>query len=128
LIVDRQKPWRDFSARSLETAGFLVRTLDSYDCSAFDACVQKEKPDLVLFGCAAVEPEDQEMIENILRHRFHLLVLCTSPSWLIVHGLFRAGAADIVDKSYDPNRLLTLVNQTLESLSPRNSYQAAAAH
>lgn len=128
LIVDRQKSWREFSTTNLQREGFSVRSFGVYDPSKFDSYVTKSMPDLVVLGCATLEAHDQEMIEHILRLRVQLLVVCTSPSWPVVHSLFRAGVADVTDKSYDPARLLRVVNETLESTSPRNSYQAVLQH
>ena len=124
LIVDRESYWRSFSANSLEAAGFAVHTLDSYDYAAFLDYVRDEPPDLIVFGCGKVEPEDQEMIEHMLEQGCHLLVLCTSPEWALVQTLFRAGADDVADKPYDRGRLLDLIRQTLQSIVPRNSYEA----
>lgn len=124
LIVDRESYWRAFSANALQAAGFAVRTLDSYDYRLFQEYVHEEPPDLIVFGCGNVEPEDQEMIERMLNQGYHMLVLCTSPEWPLIHSLFQAGADDVADKPYDRGRLLRLVEQTLQSIVPRNSYEA----
>jgi Response regulator containing CheY-like receiver, AAA-type ATPase, and DNA-binding domains len=124
LIVDRQKSWRDFSSKNLQREGFSVRSFGVYDHSKLDLYVTKSTPDLVVLGCSTLEPPDQEIIKHILRLRVQLLVVCTSPTWPVLHSLFREGVADVADKSYDPARLLQIVKETLESSSPRSSYEA----
>jgi len=126
LIVERQKYWGEFATDALLAAGFSVRTLDRYDYCALDDCVHQETPDLVVLGCAGVEPDDQEMIQQVLQLRCHLLVFCTAPPWEVMHSLFRAGASDVVDKPYDSDHLVSIVAQTLKSVLPQNYYQAVA--
>jgi DNA-binding response OmpR family regulator len=126
LIVERQEYWGEFAANALVAAGFSVSILRNYDHCAFDHCVHQKTPDLVVLGCAGVEPDDQEMVEEVLRLRCPLLVFCTDPPWEVMHYLFRAGASDVVDKPYDPDRLINIVVQTLASVSPRSCYQAVA--
>jgi hypothetical protein len=57
------------------------------------------------------------LIDRIIEHKDHLLVLSTSLPWDVMRQLFRHGATDVTEKPYDPGGLITTVNQVIESLS-----------
>lgn len=124
LLIDYHLYWREFSTRVLRSVGFSVCTLDTYNYIPPQDCLNGENPDLVVLGCAQVGPEEQQLITRVLAHKHHLLVLCDFLPGQLMRSLFLQGVDDIVDKPYDPDYLITLVNEVLESLVPRNSYQA----
>lgn len=124
LLIDHQSYWRELSSRALRDVGFFVSTLATYNQALLEDYLKEENPDLVVFGCTCIRDEEQRLIEQVLKHKQHLLVLCTTLSWHIIRSLFRQGVADIVDKPYDPDSLIKIVNQALASTIPRNGYQA----
>lgn len=124
LLIDYQQYWREIFTQALKSVGFLVCTLETYNYAPPQDCLQSEKPDLVVLGCAHIGPEEQQLITRILAHKHHILVLCDFLPWQVMRSLFLLGVDDIADKPYDPTYLIGIVNQTLESTIPRNSYQA----
>lgn len=124
LLIDYQPYWREISTQALKSIGFSVYTLETYNYSPPQDCLHGEKPDLVVLGCAHIGPEEQQLITRILAHKYHILVLCDFLPWQVMRSLFLQGVDDITDKPYDPAYLVSIVNQTLESTVPRNSYQA----
>jgi len=124
LIIDHQAYWRELSTQALEDVGFYVRTLATYNQAPLQDCLKGEKLDLVVLGCTRVGDEEQRLIAQVLSRRQHLLVLCVSLSLQIMRSLFLLGVDDIEDKPYNPERLITIVNQALASTIPRNGYQA----
>lgn len=122
LIIERQEKWREDAARSLREMGFLVGTLGHYDYNEPAAEIAGRPPDLVILGCARIKHEERELIHKILASELHLLVLCTSLPWGDMRAVFLAGADDVADKPYDPNRLVNIVKNAFESMKPRDSY------
>lgn len=116
LLIDKQDSWRERSARALTRAGFAVETLDRYSLPPDLLRGERPGPTLMVLGCASVGSEELELIGQILRHRWHLLVLSTSLPWHTMRALFRDGADDVTDKPYDADLLVTTVNQALESI------------
>ncbi len=80
--------------------------------------------DLVVLGCTHIGEEEQRLIQLVLDRKQHLMVLSTSLSLKIMRSLFLLGVDDIIDKPYNPDSLVRLVNDVLASAEPRNSYQA----
>lgn len=115
LLIDHQEYWRKRSAAALEEAGFVVDTLSHYDYSPRD----EERPDLVVLGCTAINPDEQKLIGHLLALKLHLLVLCTSLPWRVMRALFIAGADDVAEKPYNPSHLLSAVDHALRSIAPR---------
>ena len=124
LLIDHQPYWREISTNALRREGFTVGTLDTYNYSLSQESVEGKKPDLVVLGCHQIETEEQKLIDDVLAHKHHLLVLCTFLSRQITRTLFLRGVDDIVDKPYNPTKLVKIVNEALESIPPRNRYQA----
>src|SRR5205823_6443619 len=124
LLIDHQPYWREISTSALRREGFTVGTLDTYNYLPSQESVEGKKPDLVVLGCHHIEAEEQKLIDEVLSHKYHLVVLCTSLSWQIMRTLFLRGVDDIVDKPYNPAKLVKIVNEALESTPPRNRYQA----
>lgn len=117
LLIDRQHSWRERATHALQRAGFAVEALDSYDLPEELLHHDRQRPDLVVLGCASVGPEEQSLINAVLLQQWHLLVLSTSLPWHTMRALFRVGANDVTDKPYDAEVLVTTVNQALESIS-----------
>ena len=124
LVIDRQQHWREFCVDALASADFSVCALDGYDYPPSCDGGQGMPPDLVVLGCASVGPEELKLIRQVLQHKHHLLVLCTSLPLQTMRALFREGVDDVADKPYEPGSLVDIVRQTLESISPRTSYRA----
>jgi len=124
LIVDRQKYWRGISAKALEERGFEVRVLSSYDYSSETAYINNEPPDLVVLGCASVKREERDFIQQVLSDGPHLLVLCASLPWRDARSVFLTGADDVTDKPYDPDQLVSTVEEVLKSKVIRDSFAA----
>jgi DNA-binding response OmpR family regulator len=124
LLIDSQQHWRETATSALRSAGFSVCTLDSYNCVLPHNCLDGENPDLVVLGCNQIGPEEEELISQVLAHKRHLLVLCTSLSWQVMRSLFLQGVDDVADKPYYPDYVIVLVTVVLASLVPRNCYQA----
>lgn len=119
LIVDEQEYWRNLSARALRAAGFSVQTRSDYTLIPANEYVSDE-PDLVILGCASIGHREHQFIAQILDAKYHLLVLCTSLPLQAMRSVFLAGADDVGDKPYDPERLVTNVEQALELISTRD--------
>jgi DNA-binding NtrC family response regulator len=131
LLIDRQPYWREISTKGLQRAGFSVGTLDTYTYQPPQLCLEDGDPDLVVLGCTRIQAEEQQLIDKVLAQRHHLLVLCTSLSWQTMRVLFRQGVADILEKPYNPAKLVNIVSQVLEHTSsyinpPRIEVKGAA--
>ena len=124
LLIDHQSYWRELSTQALQAVGFCVRTLATYNQVPLQAYLKGENPDLVVLGCTRIGNEEQRLIEQVLDRKQHLLVLSASLTLQIMRSLFLLGVDDIVDKPYDPQYLVKIVNRVLASIAPRNSYQA----
>jgi len=124
LLIDHQPYWREISTNALKKDGFTVGTLDTYHYLPSQECVEGENPDLIVLGCARIEIEEQQLIDDVLAHKHHLLVLCTSLSWQTMRKLFLKGVDDIVDKPYNPAKLVKIVKEVLVSIPCCNEHQA----
>lgn len=122
-IIERQDYWRNLSVRTLESAGFLVQTLDHYNYPPSKQ-TKDSLPDLVILGCAAVGGQEQQLIARVLREKLHLLVLCTTLPSQVMRSLFLAGVDDVADKPFDETQLLAIVKQALGSHAVRAHSQA----
>lgn len=69
-------------------------------------------------------PAEQQLIEQVLRHKQRLLVLPTSLPWRVMRSLFLAGVDDAADKPYDPDYLIDMVGQMFEQIAARSSYRS----
>lgn len=119
LVIDKQEYWRELSTKTLVEAGFAVEPMAEYD---YEPGTIKEPFDLIILGCASIDVDEQRLIAKILESGHHLLVLSTSLPWRVMRSLFLAGADDVANKPYDPDRLTSIVQQAFETIAPRNSY------
>ena len=122
VLIDHQPYWREISTNALKSNGLAVNICGTYNYLSQQEWQEPERPDLVVLGCSHIRPEEQRLIDDILACKHHLLVLCSSLSWLTMRNLFLKGVHDIVDKPYNPANLVKIVNQALESTSPGKSF------
>ena len=122
LLVDRQDHWRESAAWALADAGFDVTGTDDYKLPAGS---DKLLIDLVVLGCARIGPEETGLIREMARHKLHVIVLSTSLPWDSMRSAFLAGAYDVTEKTYEAERVVDLVRQTLATLSSRDQYLLA---
>ncbi len=117
LVLDHQDYWRDFSSQALQEAGFSVsvQDTDSYICPASE--FGDEPLDLVILGCTRVGPREERLISQFIQHKHHLLVLCSVLPWQMMRALFRQGVDDVVDKPFNPNGLVAVVNDALNTIA-----------
>jgi DNA-binding NtrC family response regulator len=115
LILDRQAFWRDLLASGLEAEGFVVQALNDYNYPLPARGGEPRPPDLVILGCTSVGPDEQNLIQRVLNEKQRLLVLCTTLPWRTMRSLFLAGAEDVADRTYDPDYLVGIVKEALES-------------
>ena len=123
VLIDRQRYWRDLFARALTSIGYFVCVLETYHYIVPFDCLQGANPNLVILDCPQVNTAEQKLIKQILMHKHHLLVLCSSPSWQMMRALFLQGVDDVVEKPYNPEYFVHTVDQVLASITPLNSYQ-----
>lgn len=124
VLIDSQEYWRNLATRALEAAGYDVYATGSY-AYPLPANVHSERPiDLIILGCASIGPAEQQVIERVLQHKHHLLVLSTALSWHVMRSLFLAGVDDAADKPYDPQHLVDTVEQVFKSIASRDSYRS----
>jgi DNA-binding NtrC family response regulator len=115
VLIDQQPYWRQIATEALKRVGFTVGVLDTYHYPPPQHDLESGTPDLVVLGCSRIGTEEQQLIEKVLSQKHHLLVLCTSFSWQTVRTLFLQGVDDILDKPYNPMKLVKIVNHTLEA-------------
>jgi len=117
VVIDHQAYWLGLSATALTDEGFSIYVHSRYDYPPPEIA-DGEKPDLVILGCPAIREEEQKLIESVLAQDHHLLVLCTSLSMRTMRSLFLGGASDVADKTFDPNRLVAVIKETLRRVKP----------
>jgi DNA-binding response OmpR family regulator len=118
LLIDHQSYWRKISTDALKKFGFAVDACETYNYLPSQECVEDKNHDLIVLGCSCIGTEEQQLIDDALAGKHHLLVLCTSLSWQTMRMLFLQGVDDIVDKPYNPANLVKIVNQVLERIPP----------
>jgi DNA-binding response OmpR family regulator len=125
LIIDRQKYWREMLAETLAEGDSQVALLDNYEYQVGGIYFAGEHtPDLVILGCVRVGMEERELIRRILADKLHLMVFSSLLPWEEMRELFSEGADDVADKSYDPDRLISAVEDVLNA-QQGDSYQRA---
>src|SRR5206468_1361838 len=83
----------------------------------------EHQPDLVVLGCGSIGPQEQQVIERLLKHRQHLVVLCsTSVPRDVKRSLFLAGVADVTEKPAGLPGIVRIVEEALRM--PRDNYEA----
>jgi DNA-binding response OmpR family regulator len=117
VVIDHQAYWLGLSAEALTEEGFTIHIHSRYDYPPPEIA-DGETPDLVILGCPAIREEEQKLIESVLARDHHLLVLCTSLSMRTMRSLFLGGASDVTDKTFDPNRLVAVIKETLRRVKP----------
>ena len=124
LLIDHQPYWREISTNALQKFGFAVDTHDTHNYLSSPKFEEDKNPDLIVLGCTHIGTEEQQLIDDVLNRKHHLLVMCTSLPWQTMRDLFLKGVDDILDKPYNPAKLVEIVNEALEITPPRNQYQA----
>jgi DNA-binding NtrC family response regulator len=122
LVIDRQDYWRELSAQTLTSAGYLVRAVATYDYPPSSDDQPERVPDLVILGCASIGVDEQQLIARVLEYKHHLVVFCVSLPMPLMRLLFLKGADDVGDKPYDPDQLVNSVEQALDAISSRSDY------
>jgi DNA-binding NtrC family response regulator len=125
LVIDRQKYWRELVADTLAETDYQVTLLDDYNYDTEAAYFTDGKtPDLVIMGCVRIGPEERELIHRILEDGLHLMVFSSLLPAAEMRDLFREGAEDVADKTYDQERLVTAVEEVFNAREG-DSYQRA---
>jgi DNA-binding NtrC family response regulator len=124
LVIEKQDHWRELAVKALKHAGYEVRSLDTYTYPAPGGNGTHATPDLVILGCPSIGAEERDLVDRSIRHKDHLLVLSTSLPWDDMHALFLQGVEDATEKPYDPDYLVAIVEDVLETILPRSSYRA----
>jgi DNA-binding response OmpR family regulator len=123
LLIDLQSSWREAAGNILAKRKFLVKTSDAYDYSEPTCYVQGKAPDVVILACGSVKRKERRLINDILAHKRHLLILCAALPRADTRQLFLAGADDVTDKPYSPGRLLNIVGETFEGREVNDSFR-----
>jgi DNA-binding NtrC family response regulator len=123
LLIDHQSSWREAAGNALSKRRFLVKTSDAYTYSEPKCYVQGGPPDVVILGCATVERKEQRLIEDVVAHKRHLVILCAALPREDVRQLFLAGAADVSDKPYSPDNLFHVVGEALLSQEVKDDFR-----
>lgn len=123
LLIDHQSSWREAAGNALSKRKFLVKTSNAYTYSEPKCYVQGGPPDVVILGCATVKREERRLIEDIVAHHRHLLILCAALPREDIRQLFLAGADDVSDKPYSPGNLLNVVGDALLCQEVKDSFR-----
>lgn len=122
LIIDHQVYWHTFAANTLQSAGYHVQTLESYDDVALKL-EEGQRFNLVILGCADVAMPERLLITQILTQRLHLIVLANKLTSAMIRALFLQGVDDAVEKTHDSAHLLFYVDQAVERIAWREQHQ-----
>lgn len=123
LVIDQDDRWRARLADALRALGFEVDTLGKLEYPRWKTKKPTTYYDLVILGCQNVTDYEWELIHELVEERRHLLVLPAIASSALMRKLFLAGVDDVADKSYDMSRITGYVLQTLDDITPRDSYE-----
>ena len=124
LIIDHQADWRERSAKILETQGFLVKTLDSYDPVLVGKVIAEHLPHLIILSCRQIEQKEFDLLGHILAQNLRVVVLSSTIPWPDMRRLFLAGAHDVTDKPDTQTHLLNIIQDALHSNDTLDSYQS----
>jgi DNA-binding response OmpR family regulator len=123
LLIDRQELWRAPAARALEASGFTV-----FESADFESLSGQGDglniADLVVLGCASIGSQERSWIDAIVTRGWPLLVLSATLPWDVMRSVFLAGADDVTEKPYEPERLATIIDRTLTTIASRDEYSA----
>jgi len=123
LIVDKQNFWRKLSFNALTSAGYRVSVFKSYIALKKKHRKLKDKPDLIIIGCAKTCVEEFELIDSIKRSNIKQLVLCTFLTSDEMRILFQKGANDVAKKPFSSSNLVEVVEESFHGLSTREQYE-----
>lgn len=123
IIIDRKNRWRKLSEEALKAKGFSVHLLDDYDYPLSTGQTLAGTPNLVILGCTTIGPPELKLIGKVLKRKHHLVVLCTALPRQVMRSLFLIGADDVVDRPYDADDLIEVVEQALKNIEGRDSFQ-----
>lgn len=124
LVLDSQPYWRDFAAATLQAAGYSVSTLSLYEEARSPWREgQEQETFLVLLGCPKIERRERLLIACLLARGQHVIVFVSSLSTQDMRALFIRGVEDALDKTYDPDELVSVVEQALERIEMRKHAQ-----
>jgi DNA-binding NtrC family response regulator len=116
LVIDQQTSWRNQAEGILKDAAFSTHTFGEYNYPQLLAYTREKHADLIVLGCAHIGPDEQKLIEFLLKHHSHLLVFCTCFSTQIMRALFLKGVADIEDKTYNQDAFLEAIHCVLKNV------------
>jgi len=117
LVLDKQPYWREFTATALQVAGYVVSTLSLYEEALLPRQEgQAQEMFLVLLGCSKIEQRERLLIACLLAHGQHVIVFVSSLSTQVMRVLFIRGIEDVLYKTYDPEGLISVVEQMLEHI------------
>jgi DNA-binding NtrC family response regulator len=123
LLVIDQKGGRELYAAALQFAGFLVSACDTeHALSLLTESATRQA--LVILSCPYMGVAEMQLVKQILSYCDHLLVLCELLPITVMRKLFLWGVDDVTDQPQNPADLANIVKNLLDSLVPKNSYQA----
>ena len=123
LLIDNQLSWREAAGNVLAKRKFLVKTLDAHSYSEPKCYVHGGAPDVVILGCAKVKSHERRLINKILSHKRHLLILCGALPSEETRQLFLSGADDVTEKPYSPSSLLQIVGEAFAGRETHDSFR-----
>jgi DNA-binding response OmpR family regulator len=119
FVIDKNEEWADLVVPALEESGFSVSDFNDYEETVIKSSILEERPDLVVLGCVKISNNEYNLIDFLLEEKLHLLVLCTTLPQKVMRTVFLAGADDVTEKPFDPNRTVKTVNEVLKNISNR---------
>ncbi|HQU83460.1 MAG TPA: response regulator [Pyrinomonadaceae bacterium] len=122
FIVDKQEYWRELSSAALSAAGYKVSVFDSYLKLKENDQNLKNKPDLIIIGCAKTGVEEIELIRLLNHKSIDQLVLCTFLTSDEMRQAFKLGASDVAEKPFTPKNLINIVKESFDGFAIRNKY------
>jgi DNA-binding response OmpR family regulator len=119
LLIGRWDSYLERFAQILEALNFSVHWLDIDEYPSFAAYGyrQMEIPDLVVLSCLRIGPEENQLIVSLLADHHHLLVVSTLLPVQMMRSLFLLGVDDATDRPYSPQRLVAILQQTLDRIA-----------
>ena len=126
VLIERQDFWRQRCASALEDRGHSVVQLDSYDDVA-DGLPAPRAADLVILGCTSVGPAEVRLVGEMRRRRDPVLLMCSLPGLGGMRAGFLAGARDVVERPYEPARIVATVEGAVAGLAANGPSPAAPA-
>ena len=106
-VVDHLDHWRTLAVEALRRAGLAIRDYREY--SDLLAAPYGSVPRLVLLGCVSSRAEELELVQELVRRGWPVIVLSSSLTLPDLRQLFHAGAADVIERPHAPAQLLSIV-------------------